>query len=118
MNNDITCNANINKMHKLESCIISSKEQMQSEVAMQDETLMRNSLDALKSIGQSQILMTNPIAAQVRASLDAYTKNPELIEAQMEFCDSLIEKGYKSETAMLITEEVFKILEQEAKETL
>ena len=118
MNNDITCNANINKMHKLESCVISSKEQMQSEVTMLDETLMQNSLNALKSIGQSQILMTNPVATQVCASIDTFIKNPELVEAQMEFCDSLIEKGYKSETAMLITEEIFKLLEQEAKETL
>jgi len=119
MNNDITCNASMNMQKNDGQISPSHKEEIkQNEQILLDEALMQNSLNALKSIGQSQVLMTsNPIGQGTKKSVDIFLQNPELVEAQVDFCDSLVEKGCSLEKAAYITSEVFKLLEKEAKET-
>ena len=53
----------------------------------------------------------NPCASNsIKKSTEEFLKNPELIEAYNDFCDSLVEKGYELRHAIEKTDAVFNAL--------
>ena len=49
----------------------------------------------------------------IKKSTEEFLKNPELIEAYNDFCDSLVEKGYELRAAIEKTDAVFNALKNE-----
>ena len=49
----------------------------------------------------------------IKKSTQEFIKNPELVKAQVEFCDSLLEEGYCLKEAIEKTDCVFEILKKE-----
>ena len=62
----------------------------------------------LENIKQNQ-QTTNSIAH----SISSFLANTEFVAAHVEFCDSLVENGYKLEEAITITDNIFQILKEE-----
>ena len=54
---------------------------------------------------------TNPIIS-VKKSTQDFLNNPDLVQAHVDFCDSLVEHGYCLEDAIKKTDAVFEILHQ------
>ena len=61
---------------------------------------------------------TNPISSpeiinkNVDKSIENFLNNPDLAQAHVDFCDSLVEHGYCLEDAIKKTDAVFEILHQ------
>ena len=49
----------------------------------------------------------------IKKSTQEFIENPELIKAQVEFCDSLLEEGYCLKEAIEKTDCVFEVLKKE-----
>ena len=56
----------------------------------------------------------NPCASNsIKKSTEEFLKNPELIEAYNNFCDSLVDRGYELRIAIEKTDAVFNALKNE-----
>ena len=114
MNNDITGNYsnNFNSIPKMQKTTgLDNAEKILPEDIEKIETNVQSPMDCLNSMGIAQVKMTNP---QTRLSALEFLKDEEYATAHVEFCDDLVEKGYKLEDAIQITDEVFAHLKKGA----
>lgn len=77
----------------------------------------KNNIDAQNISSNSNAMQktTNPITKQnvennVKKSTQEFLNNPDLIQAHVDFCDSLVEHGYCLEDSIKKTDSVFEIL--------
>ena len=84
---------------------------------------LNNKFDAQKNVSNAikkcaAQKTTNPISScefinkNVDKSVENFLNNPDLAQAHVDFCDSLIEHGYCLEDAIKKTDAVFEILHQ------
>ena len=68
----------------------------------------------LGTLGVAQVKMDNKHTSDsVKKSTEKFLQNPDGVEAYIDFCDKLIEKGHTLEEAINKTDYVFKALTQE-----
>ncbi len=113
MNNDITGNYNnFSNIPKVKNGVGSNgAEKFLPEDIEKIETNVQSPMDCLNSMGVAQVKMTNP---QTRLSALEFLNDEGYATAHVEFCDDLVEKGYKLEDAIQITDEVFAHLKKGA----
>ena len=106
MNNDITGNYNnFSNIPKVQNNVGSNgAEKILPEDIEKIEKNIQSPMDCLNSMGVAQVKMTNP---QTRLSAIEFLKDEEYATKHVEFCDDLVEKGYKLEDAIQITDKVF-----------
>lgn len=76
-----------------------------------DNYSMKNSMDYLNSIGHAQVNMNNSNPSQTTIeAVEEFNGNPDLIKAQVDFCDELVKAGYPLENAISKTDAVFQVL--------
>ena len=62
---------------------------------------------------RSSFNMNPCVSDSIKKSTEEFLKNPELIEAYNDFCDSLVKKGYELRAAIEKTDAVFNTLKNE-----
>jgi len=113
MNNDIS--NDVTKYYKTQSLNQSlNKEDIncaENINASFGNEIANKSMECLNNIGLAKVNMDNfNVNKGVEDSIKAFRKNPELITAQVDFCDGLIQQGYSYKDAIFKTDAIFSIL--------
>lgn len=106
MNNDITGNYNkFSNIPKVKNNVgLNGAEKILPENIENSEKEVHSPMDFLNSMGMAQVKMSN---AGARLSTIEFLKDEGFAHAHVDFCDSLVQKGYSLEDAIKITDEVF-----------
>ena len=101
MNNDIVHlnmgakNANNNSSNH------TSKAQVASSNVCANDSSMQDSMKFLGTMGCAQVNMGNlSSSTTTRQAMEKFIQNPEYVQAHVDFCDSLVARGYKLEEAI------------------
>ena len=101
MNNDIVRlnigakNANNNSTNS------TSKTQTTTSNVCTPDNSMQDSMEFLGAMGCAQVNMNNLNSKKsVRQAMEKFIQNPEYVQAHVDFCDSLVARGYKLEEAI------------------
>ena len=116
MNNNVAGNLNncANLQNNAATNGIIKKQAAQKQASSKNFDCIDDSMKCLNSIGMAQVNMDNVrVSDSVKKSLEEYMQNPELIEAYIDFCDSLVKEGYCLKDAVDKTDGVFEILHNE-----
>lgn len=71
----------------------------------------KESSECLNAMGIAQVNMDkSQVSDSVKRSVEEYLANPEYIQAQVDFCDSLVQEGKNLEESIDKTDKVFQIL--------
>lgn len=112
MNSDIKGNYNnFNNIPKVKNSVGSNgAEKILPENIESCDKNVQSPLECLNSMGMAQVNMTN---SRTKSSVIEFLNNEDYVTSHVEFCDSLVEKGYKLEEAVQITDEVFAHLKKD-----
>lgn len=111
MNNDITGNYsnNFNSIPKMQKTTgLDNAEKILPEITVNEN--VSSPMDCLNSLGIAQVHMANP---NVRKAIKNFIDDEDYANAHVDFCDGLVEKGYKLEEAIQITDDVFAHLKKD-----
>ena len=113
MNNDITGNFNnFNSIPKMSNNVGSNDvEKILPENIEISTDVVQSPMDCLGSMGVAQVKMTNP---RVKQSVIEFLNDEEFATSHVDFCDNLVQKGYKLEDAIKVTDEVFAHLKKDS----
>lgn len=69
-----------------------------------------DSMEVLGALGHAQVNMDSGISKNVVRSIEQYAQDPLHAQSWVEYCDGLVEKGYKLEDALKQTDNFFSVL--------
>ena len=69
-----------------------------------------NSMKILSALGHAQVNMGSCVNRGITHSVEQYIQDPIFAQSWVEYCDSLVEKGYNLEDALIKTDRFFSVL--------
>jgi len=70
-------------------------------------------MNFLGTMGCAQVKMSNPMEKRVKASVDSFLENPEMVQDHTDICDNFVNDGVPLEVAVLMTDEIMNTLQSE-----
>ena len=78
-----------------------NKTQVVSSNVCAENISMKDSMEFLGTMGCAQVNMNNLNSTKTtRQAMEKFIQNPEYVQAHVDFCDSLVARGYKLEEAI------------------
>ena len=115
MNNDAAGNLNnnfsANKVNFAQNNTIKKTAAQKTCTSLNNEAIDKT-IGFMGTLGLAQVNMNKNTLKNIKASTQAYISNPDLIQAHVDFCDSLVENGYCLKDAIDKTDKIFGILNQ------
>ena len=115
MNNDVAGNLNnnfgANKVNFVQNNTI-KKAAAQKTCDSVDSEVINKSMGFMGTLGLAQVKMNKNMSDGIKSSTQAFMANPDLVQAHVDFCDSLVENGYCLKDAIDMTDKVFEVLNQ------
>lgn len=115
MNNDITSDYKYVSAKKQPAKAVhkpaaTKEETIPAEIKTED---IKDSMTLLGNMGYAKVNMDRThLSNNTAKAIDEFLKNQDIAEMHTEFCDSLVEKGYSLEDAVITTDKVFTLLSQ------
>lgn len=113
MNNDIRSDfpKYINSQSSNQKASVEKSVPVQPVVESQDLRPIADSMEVLSAMGHAQVNMENLYVNHgIKHSVEQYVQDPLYAQSWVEYCDSLVEKGYNLEDALDGTDKFFSVL--------
>lgn len=78
-----------------------------------EKEAVASSMNFLSAQGHAQVNMDNSQSKEIKALMEQFKQNPQLVESYIYFCDSLVNEGRSLEQAIKYTDLVFGVLKDE-----
>ena len=116
MNNDVAgkLNSRINVQQNNGCANTIQKQAAQKTSSPIDSDKMDESMRYLGTLGEAQVNLDGIVVSKsVKESVDEFLADPEQVQAYIEMCDSIVERGHCLREAIDKTDCVFDILKEE-----